>query len=71
MRGEKSKFKAGRIKLPPRGTLVKGQSALCWLLAANKTTGKKSPKGSSFILKSINGVITKYFSLFKENRLSL
>ena len=41
---KKGKFKAGRIKLPPRGTLVKGQSALCWLWQLTKLWGKSLQK---------------------------
>lgn len=36
----KSKLNAEGIKLPPKGTLVKGQSALYWLWAANQTMGE-------------------------------
>ena len=53
----KSKFNAEGIKLPPKGTLVKGQSALYWLWAANQTMGKKPQRGSGFIFKSTNGII--------------
>lgn len=62
----KSKLNAKKFKLLQKGTLVKGQSALYWLLAAKSHEGKNQ-RGSSFIFKSKKGLL-KNLSVLSRKR---